>query len=50
MQYPRPVEPQGLILGRLLIVSEGFLSSVHCLLSSDVPRRWCVREQEWLFS
>jgi len=46
MQHPRPVEPQGLILNRLSMAHGGFQSSVLCPLSSDVPRRWCVREQE----
>lgn len=32
------------------MVCGGFLSSVFCLPPSGIPRRWCAREQEWLFS
>ena len=47
MQHPRPVEPQGLMFGGLSMVYGDF-----CPLSAVLrfPRRWCVREQELLFS
>ena len=39
MQHPRPVEPQGLMLGRWLMVCSRI--SVLRPPPSDVPRRWC---------
>ena len=50
MQRPRPVESHDLMFGRRLMAGWG--CSVPCLLSSVLrfPRRWCAREQEWLYS